>query len=444
MTYPALLCLLPLLRPSVEKGRPHVFVTGHSSWVGYLSSERLASKPTGGPISDAWLDNGKLYVADDNGAIIAVTKSLAFARVPRGSGLFPLRLTLEETSLVVEKGQFGTRLRISKAGVSKSETYAGWDVTAIAVDSKALLLIHRRNAFQVMEVDDRVAPRVFSLPASTHLVEICLSSTGDPLISAQQTGQTKASTVTHLYTISRGSLRKLRDLKGYWQVIDFSHDSVLGVDSPLGMFGGSLERVHGKSKTQFGENIEHAFPDWLSFYGPETRLHMFVGLLVTTLHTQDLSQHKEERLPCSFSVRAAKGNGKALITMDRFVKKGHRFTLRRPLPTYSNHVYIDGSRAWGLEGTDKIEYPNTQFTKIAFEVGGRKLALPRNAYRDTFDAHCGQLVDRGGPYYWLWVSEQKKLLRLKTWASDGTASFGVIWTLHFNGKYERQILFERY
>lgn len=119
----------------------------------------------------------------------------------------------------------------------------------------------------------------------------------------------------------------------------------------------------------------------------------------------------------------------------------HTYSLKKLNPEFSYRVFIDGRFAWGLEGTDVIEYPSREIRWIEVRFNDEVFRVPKEAYWDIFDVHeylaSGIVNGPKWPKYWLWVSDEKQLLRLKTLGSDGTASYGVIWTVHRDGKWSR-------
>jgi hypothetical protein len=146
-----------------------------------------------------------------------------------------------------------------------------------------------------------------------------------------------------------------------------------------------------------------------------------------------------DRLPRKVVV-SAPGNARAVIVVDRFDPKGHRFSLRRLRPGLGQRVHIDGKFAWGLEGTDRVEFPHRMIRKIEITVGDRRIALPREAFSDTYEPPS-EVGAGKGRRYWLWASESKRLARLKMWASDGAGGYGVVWTVPFAGKVRRAFLY---
>jgi hypothetical protein len=146
-----------------------------------------------------------------------------------------------------------------------------------------------------------------------------------------------------------------------------------------------------------------------------------------------------DRLPRKVVVSAPE-NARAVIVVDRFDPKGHRFSLRRLRPDFGQRVHIDGKFAWGLEGTDRVEHPKRMIRSIEIVVGDRRIALPREAFSDTYEppSEVGTGKERR---YWLWASESKRLVRLKMWASDGAGGYGVVWTVPFAGKVRRTFLY---
>lgn len=139
-------------------------------------------------------------------------------------------------------------------------------------------------------------------------------------------------------------------------------------------------------------------------------------------------------------VRAESGDARATIFIGRFDRRKHRVSLRRLRPGLALRVHVDGRFAWGTEGTDHIEYPERTIRSIRIQAGKHRLDLPKEMFADTFEPPPS---DREGDHkrYWLWVSERKRLARLKMWASDGTAGYGVVWTVPFKGSCRRTFLY---
>ena len=133
------------------------------------------------------------------------------------------------------------------------------------------------------------------------------------------------------------------------------------------------------------------------------------------------------------------------ICVGPFVIVDHWYSLKKLSPDTGHRVFIDGRFAYGLGGTDVVEYPSVEVKWIEVRFNEDVIKLPKEAYSDTFELsdHLSHIVDtpyygpRETPHYFLWVSEDKQLLRLKAMGSDGTGGYRVIWTVHRDGKWSR-------
>lgn len=131
---------------------------------------------------------------------------------------------------------------------------------------------------------------------------------------------------------------------------------------------------------------------------------------------------------------------KVRIVVSRFVKADHKYFLKSLKPGNSPRVFIDGKFAWGLEGVDEIEYPEYETKKLEVWFGNNHFDLPKEAYSDIYDPNAWDEFRSNwhtGPR--LWVSKEKNLLRFKMFGSDGAAGYRVLWTVHADGKWSRDI-----
>lgn len=165
---------------------------------------------------------------------------------------------------------------------------------------------------------------------------------------------------------------------------------------------------------------------------------LFSAFLLVTF-TAAVSQ-SGPKTPIKVVVNGESGDARATIFIDRFDRRKHRVSLKRLSPDFAFRVHVDGRFAWGTEGTDHVEYPEQTIQSIRIQVGRRYLDVPKKMFADTFEppASVGEGAHKR---WWLWTSETKRLARLKMWASDGTASYGVVWTVPFEGKCLRTFLY---
>lgn len=137
----------------------------------------------------------------------------------------------------------------------------------------------------------------------------------------------------------------------------------------------------------------------------------------------------------------------ARICIGPFIIVDHWYSLKKLYPKlhpeFAYRVHIDGRFAWGTEGTEVIEYPSREIRWIEVRFNDEVFRVPKEAYWDIFDLHddlgTGSIDGPKSPSYWLWVSDEKQLLRLKAMGSDGTAGYRVMWTVHRNGQWSRSV-----
>ncbi|MEX2242667.1 MAG: hypothetical protein WD716_02350 [Fimbriimonadaceae bacterium] len=136
---------------------------------------------------------------------------------------------------------------------------------------------------------------------------------------------------------------------------------------------------------------------------------------------------------------------KASIEVGDFVRENHTYSLKKLSPDTSQRVIIDGKFAWGLEGTNEIEYPSKEIRSVSVDLAGTVINLPGEAFADCYEPSTavGEKSKDGKSYRWryyyIWVSSVKKLARIKMIGSDGTGGYRVVWTVHSNGKWSREI-----
>lgn len=140
----------------------------------------------------------------------------------------------------------------------------------------------------------------------------------------------------------------------------------------------------------------------------------------------------------SFTIEAANVGISVKVTVEigPFEKDKHNYSLKS-LPKKGNlWVHIDGKRAWGSSGVQEIEYPWTEIRSITVDFGQGEIKLPSAAFSDLYNVYG--LGSPEWPGWYLWVSGEKKVMRLKMIGADGTASYAMMLSVHTDGTCSRK------